>query len=87
MFSSFSFKVVDCSAMTEFCGLSFQLKVLLCFAAGTTGLLIHAKLVYLQRQAPCVPQTTALEMRHLPRSVFYDPEWKPARIPFALPPH
>lgn len=43
--SSFSFKVVDCvSVVTEFCGLSFHLKVLLCFAAGTTGLLIQAKL-------------------------------------------
>lgn len=43
--SSFSFKVVDCvSVVTEFCGLSFHLKVLLCFAAWTTGLLIQAKL-------------------------------------------
>lgn len=51
VFSSFSFEVVDCSAVTELCGLSFQLKVLLCFAAGTTGLLIQAKLVYLLRRS------------------------------------
>lgn len=54
MLSSFSFKVVDCSAVTEFCGLSFQLKVLLCFAAGTTGLLIQAKFGDLIRRTPCV---------------------------------
>lgn len=29
--------------MTEFCGLRLQLKVLLCFAAGTPGLFIQAE--------------------------------------------
>lgn len=86
MFSSFSFQVVDCSAMTELCGLSFQLKVLLCFAAGTTGLLIQAKLVYLLRRAPSVPKSTALEMWRLTWSLFCDPEWKPAHFTVASPP-
>lgn len=31
------------SALTEFCGLSFQLEMLLCVAAGTAGLLIQAE--------------------------------------------
>lgn len=44
MLSSFSFNVVNCcSAVAEFCGLSFQLRVLLCFAVATTGLLIRTK--------------------------------------------
>ena len=44
VFSSFSFKdVYFVSALTEYCGLSFQLKVLLCVAAGTAGLLIQAE--------------------------------------------
>lgn len=51
VFSSLSLKVVDCSGMTDFCGLSFQLKVLLCFAPGTTGLVIQANWGQLGRRA------------------------------------
>lgn len=81
MFSSFSFKdVYSVSALTEFCGLSFQLEMLLCVAAGTAGLLIQAEFGLTQTAGRHLfgagwGRGISLEMRLLIWSLFCDAEW------------